>query len=141
MSSPSAEFSVYDRLYVYAGSQGRERFILQHVVDAHHAQTATEQTKPIAIIMALVGLYLHVERGFTGIQVQQAHIQLGRKKHEWPDIALPPTRGAITAEDVMRATEGDERDVAISEWCRCVWEAYAANRHTIVDLLQRHRVI
>jgi hypothetical protein len=110
-------FTIYDHLYVYAGSRGRVRFILQHVVDAHHAQTATEHTKPVVIVMALVGLYLHVERGFTGLEVQQAHMKLGRAKRVWPTIVLPPTRGTITSDDVMKAPEGDDRDAAISSWC------------------------
>lgn len=141
MTAGTTSLTVYDQLYVYAGSRGRERFILQNVVDAHHAQTATDQTKTIVIIMALVGLYLHVERGFSGLQVQHVHMQLGRKKHQWPKIVRPPTRGTVTPEDVMRVPEGDERDGAIADWCRSVWEAYRQNRETIIDLLQRHRVI
>jgi uncharacterized protein DUF5946 len=141
MTASSTTFTVYDHLYLYAGGRGRERFILQNVVDAHHAQIATEQTKPIAIIMALVGLYLHVERGFTGLQVQQVHMQLGRNTHQWPRIVLPQTRGAVTEEVVMKVPEGDERDAAISDWCRSVWDAFQDNRSTIIDLLQRHRLI
>ena len=141
MTAPSTAFTIYDHLYLYAGGRGRERFVLQNVVDAHHAQIATAQTKPIAIIMALVGLYLHVERGFTGLQVQQVHMQLGRKKHRWPSIVLPQSRGSITEVDVMKVPEGEERDEAISEWCRSVWDAYKENRSTIIDLLQDHRVI
>ena len=92
--------------------------------------------------MAVVGLYLHVERGFTGLEVQQAHMQLGRTRQRWPRIVLPRSRGAVTPEDVLQVAEGDERDAAISEWCRSVWKAYAEdNRATIIDLLQRHRVI
>jgi hypothetical protein len=134
-------FTAYDHLYTYAGSRGRERFTLQNVVDAHHAQTATDQTKPIALIMALVGLYLHVEKGFSGLQVQHAHMHLGRNKHQWPGIVLPQTRGAMTENDLMQVPEGDARDAAISEWCRSVWDAYAENRIAIIDLLQRHHVI
>lgn len=142
MSSPfSTSFSTYDHLYVYAGTRGREQFILQNVVDAHHAQIVTKETKPVVIIMALVGLYLHVERGFTGLQVQHVHMQLGREKRQWPKIVLPQNRGSITENDVMRAPEGNERDAAISEWCRSVWDAYAENRSTIVDLLQRQGII
>ena len=141
-SPPTTTFTTYDHLYVYSGTRGRERFILQNVVDAHHAQTATEQTKPIVIIMALVGLYLHVERGFTGLQVQNVHMQLGRQKQQWPQIVLPPTRGAMTEDDVMKVAEGDERDAAISQWCRSVWDAFSAeNRATIINLLERHQVI
>jgi hypothetical protein len=118
MTAPS-EFTIYDELYVYAGSRGREPFILQNVVDAHHAQTATDET--------------------NGLEVQHAHIHLGRTRRQWPRVVLPQSRGDLTPEDVMRAAEGDERDAAISEWCRSVWKPYADdNRATIVDLLRHH---
>ena len=54
--------SAYDEVYVY--TMGRPGFILQHVVDAYGAQTASSDSKPIRIVFALVGLYLHVERHF-----------------------------------------------------------------------------
>jgi hypothetical protein len=135
------EFSAFDHLYVYAGSRGRETFILQLVADAHRAQTATDEIKPIAIVFALIGLYLHVEKNFSGLQVQQVHMQLGQKKHPWPTITLPAERRSITAEDVLKVPVGPERDVAISEWCRSVWKAYGASRQQIIDLLQQHRII
>ena len=135
------EFSAYDELYVYSGTRGRETFILQLVVDAHCAQMASEAMKPIAMVMALVGLYLHVEKQFTGLQVQHAHMRLGRKKHVWPTFALPVERGSITAEDVLRVPAGPERDAAISEWCRSVWAAYGESRQQIIDLLREHRII
>jgi hypothetical protein len=140
MTSPP-EFSAYDQLYLYAGTRGRESFILQHVVDAHGAQVATAETKPIAVVFALIGLFLHVEKGFTGLRVQQVHMQLGRQKHQWPTIPLPFLRGGISAEDVLKVPEGEERDAAISDWCRSVWEAYREQRGTIVALLEAHRII
>jgi hypothetical protein len=48
-------------------------FIHQFLVDAYAAQTADEQTKPIELVFALAGLYLHIEKGFTGREVQRAH--------------------------------------------------------------------
>ena len=65
---------------------GRPGFILQHAVDAFAAQTANEQSKPIGVVFALVGLYLHVEKQFSGRQVQQVHMKLGRLKREWPRV-------------------------------------------------------
>ena len=53
----------YDEVYAY--TIGRPGFILQHVVDAHAAQTASDESKPTGIIFALVGLYLHVEKHFS----------------------------------------------------------------------------
>jgi hypothetical protein len=47
----------------------------------------------------------------------------------------------ISAVDVLKVPEGEERDAAISEWCRSVWDTYRGNRQMIIDLLQRHRVI
>lgn len=90
--------AAYDELYVY--TMGRPGFILQHVVDAFGVQTATADTKPITIVFGLVGLYLHVEKQFSGKQVQKAHMELGRRKREWPNLQLPDDRGSMTATDV-----------------------------------------
>jgi hypothetical protein len=55
--------AAYDEVYVYA--MGRPGFILQCVADGTVVQTATVDTKPIAIVFGLVGLYLHIEKQFT----------------------------------------------------------------------------
>ena len=78
----------YDEVYAYTMS--RPGFILQHVVDAYGAQTASSDGKPIGVVFALVGLYLHVERAFSGRQVQKAHMELGRRKRAWPISIFPP---------------------------------------------------
>jgi hypothetical protein len=123
----------YDDVYVY--TMGRPGFILQHVVDAHTAQKVTKDSKPIAIVFALVGLYLHLEKGFSGRAVQQVHERLGRHKRQWPDIALPDQRGEMTAVDVLAVGAGIERDAAIDRWCGSVWRAFAGSRAAIVGLL------
>src|SRR5215218_2034935 len=128
--------TAYDELYVY--TMGRPGFILQHVVDVFVVQTATADTKPIAIVFGLAGLYLHVERQFSGRQVQKAHMELARKKREWPNLSLPDDRGSITATDVLAANAGPERDSAIEHWCKSVWAACIATRETIVDLLREY---
>src|SRR5436309_1161694 len=131
--------SAYDEVYVY--SMGRPGFILQHVADARAVQTATADTKPIAIVFGLVGLYLYVERQFSGRQVQTAHTELARKKREWPTMYLPDERGSMTAVDVLAANSGPERDCAIGDWCKSVWTACIANRGVIIDLLKKHQLI
>ena len=99
------------------------------------------ETKPIAAVFGLAGLYLHLERQFTGRQVQEAHIKLGRRKRrEWPRLPLPEDRGDITAADVLAATPGPARDRAIDDWCRSVWSACIANRAAIVGLLREYEV-
>lgn len=103
--------------------------------------TATAATKPIGVFFALVGLYLHVERGLTGREVQGVHMKLGAQPEPWPVGPLPVLRGATTARDVLAAPEGAERDAMIHGWARDVWNAYAQSREMVVELLTRRGVI
>jgi hypothetical protein len=130
--------AAYDALYVY--TMGRKGFILQHVVDAFGAQTATAEGTPIRLVFSLVGLYLYCEKGRSGSEVQRVHMQLGRRKRDWPAIALPRARGDVTALDVMRHPEGDARDRAIGEWCRSVWSAFHDSRPVVVGLLKEYGI-
>ena len=50
--------AAYHELCYYTLTLGDPAFIHQHVVDAFAAQQADEQTKPIKVTFALVGLYL-----------------------------------------------------------------------------------
>ena len=127
----------YDEVYVY--TMGRPGFILQHVVDAFAVQTASAGTKPISIVFGLVGLYLHVEKQFSGHQVQRVHMALGRRKREWPRVYLPEDRGSLTVADILAATAGPERDRAIDDWCKSVWTACSANRGMLIELLKESR--
>ena len=119
---------------------GRPGFLLQHVVDAYGAQTATSDSKPMAVVFALVGLYLHVEKHFSGRQVQKVHARLARRKRAWPVLDLPGDRGDLTVADVLAASAGLERDRLIDAWCACVWNAFHASRPHILRLLQEYQV-
>src|SRR3954470_17766875 len=125
----------YHELSAYTLTHGGSDFIHQHVVDAWKAQTATEQSKPIGVVFSLAGLYLHVERGFTGRQVQLAHMQMAKSREPWPRLPLPLARGEMTASDVMAAAEGVPRDQAIHDWAVSVWNAFTGSRATIVEIL------
>ena len=128
----------YDALYAYTTEHADARFILQHVVDAHAAQVATPQTKPITLTFALVGLYLHIERAYSGREVQLVHMRMARHKRQWPDLHLPADRGAITPALVWEVPAGSERDVAIESWCRSVWDAFRDSREAIVSLMREY---
>jgi hypothetical protein len=130
--------SAYDEVYVY--TMTRPGFILQHVVDAYGAQTASSSNKPIGVVFALAGLYLRVEKRFSGRQVQQAHMALARRKRAWPIMDLPADRGAMTVAQVLAAAAGLERDRAIDAWCECVWTAFRDSRQVIVDLVQEYQI-
>ncbi len=126
----------YDELCAYTLSHGDPAFLHQHVVDAWAAQNATPAGKPIAITMALTGLYLHVERGFSGREVQLAHMRLARRKQAWPAWQFPDQRGALTALDVIASPPGPERDRAIHAWAAAVWQPFAINRAAVAELLR-----
>lgn len=136
--SEHSEREAYDELQCYTLGHGDSAFIHQHVVDAWAAQHADERTKPIVLTFALVGLYLHVEKGFTGRQVQRTHMALAQRKQNWPSFALPHARGSINASQVMAKDAGAERDRAIDAWCASVWEAFSESRQAIAGLLAQH---
>ena len=100
MNNDQAQEKFYELSY-YTLAHADPAFIHQHVVDAFAAQTANEDSKPIAVAFALVGLCLYLERNYTGKQVQQAHMALARHKRDWPKFDLPKSRVAITVADVL----------------------------------------
>jgi hypothetical protein len=126
----------YDELAYYTLAHPDPSFIHQHVVDAFTAQHADQQTKPISVAFALVGLCLCVEKSFTGKQVQQAHMQWAKKRKSWPDFTPPDQRGHITVFDVVAASPGQERDDMIRQWCRSVWQAWHENQQQIRNLVK-----
>jgi len=126
----------YNELAFYTLSHRSSEFIHQHIVDAFALQTADETTKPIKIVFALAGIYLHVEKKYTGKQVQMAHIEMTKKSKIFPPIVLPENRGKITISDILKATDGNEKDQKINEWCVSVWNAFSAQHQTIMSLTE-----
>lgn len=135
------DVDAYHELCAYTLTRGDATFVHQHVVDAWAAQHATVASKSIGVFFALVGLYLHVDCGFSGRAVQRAHMQLAQRPEPWPVGPLPPSRGTMTAAHVLEAPAGPARDAAISRWAADVWTAYAAQRATVAALLRRRGII
>jgi hypothetical protein len=132
---------VQAELWAYTLARGDDAFMHQHAVDALGAQRANVRTTPMQLTFALVGLYLYVERGYTGRQVQQVHAALARSRPlTWPTIVPPVCRGTITAEDVVAAPAGPARDAVIGKWCADVWSAYEACRHAVIEFLRTQDV-
>ena len=128
----------FDELSYYTLSHKTQEFIHQYIVDAFASQMADESTKSIKINFGLIGLYLHLEKGFTGKEVQRAHMQLAKYKDKLPKIALPENRGEITVFDVLRTPEGNERDKKIEDWMRFVWSAYKGSHDVIQIFLNKY---
>ena len=111
-------------------------FIHQHVVDAWAAQHADADSKPISVAFALVGLFLHLEKGLTGREVQRAHMQLaqpnkqGAGRRNWPRFQIPEGRRAGTVADVVLKPEEQRKD-AIDSWCRSVWQSWSDSHEQV----------
>jgi hypothetical protein len=99
-------------------------FIHQHVVDAYAAQHSGERTRTITTIFALVGLYLATEKGYTGKQVQQAHMKLTRVRKDWPRLEPPAQTAKLTVMDVLLADTDEKKDGMIRMWLESVWESW-----------------
>jgi hypothetical protein len=129
---------LWDQVAFYTLEHARTdlSFIHQYVVDAYAAQHPAETTKNIRTAFALIGLYLHVEKGYTGKQVQLAHMQMAKTRNQWPSF-IPPTKlGDITVADVLNTRLGTERDAMIEKWCASVWEAWHPRHQEVKDLVQ-----
>ena len=137
MNPARSEQEIFNEISYYTLAHLDPSFIHQYVVDAFAAQCADQETKPITITFALVGLYLHLEKNFTGKKVQIAHIKLGNHRKNWPEFKLPEKRGDITVYDVIASPKGFKRDETINKWCASVWESYSESHNKVFNLVKR----
>lgn len=131
---PRTDQEIYDELSLYTLQHKDPSFIHQNIVDAYAAQHADELTKPLKLSFALLGLFLYLERGYTGKEVQLAHMEMAKEKKQWPVFVLPEQHGDITVADVLRAEPGTARDAMIHAWCESVWNAWRKNHDAVKQL-------
>ena len=115
-------------------------FIHQLVVDAYCAQHAGPTVKQIGIAFALIGLLLTFERGYTGRQVQRAHMRLGNKSKVWPRFEPPQARLAascLTVQDVVQSPPGDARNAMITQWGKAVWDIWQPEHANVRALVEK----
>ena len=136
MDHAEAQEKFYELSY-YTLAHPDPAFIHQHIVDAFAAQNADQNTKPIAVAFALIGLCLYLEKNYTGKQVQLAHMALARRNRDWPKFDLPESRGEISVIDVLNEPAGPKRDAKIREWSASVWQAYSESHQKVLDLLSK----
>jgi hypothetical protein len=136
MPTTPSDQDLFHELSFYTLELRDREFIHQHIVDAYAVQHAGPASKPIAIVFGLIGLYLHLEKNFTGRQVQLAHMQLGRFRRPWVAPAIPERHAAIGVADVLAAPPGHERNAMIDRWCQAVWHDWQHARPQIAALAQ-----
>jgi len=132
---------LYEELTAYNIMKQDLFFIHQLAVDAYAAQHVGGNMKNITAVFALVGLYLFNEYGYTGRQVQLAHMQLARNRIEWPALAPPEHPWAMNVQDVLAAPEGDERDERLKQWSASVWANWRHQHDWIRSICREHRLV
>jgi hypothetical protein len=135
----SAEcWQVYGEIVSYgalhAASLGRW---YQVCVDSFGAQHVGENTAAITVAFALNGLYLVFERGFSGLQVREAHGYLANTVDSWDRLPRPGSVGAMTAFDVALAADPEEHAALVERWGRSVWESWTHVHDVVADLTDR----
>lgn len=139
MTPDRSDQDLYSDLSLYTLQSRDPAFPHQYIVDAYAAEHPEECLRPIRLAFALVGLYLHAEKGFTGRDVQRAHMSMGRSSaKDWPSFDWPDSKGDVSIQDVHAAAPGPERDRLIEEWTKSLWAAWSAegeNREKVIRLI------
>jgi hypothetical protein len=118
-------WQLFSDLSCYTVSKQDPEFIHQYVVDAYEAQHAGGKTRNITVIFGLIGLYLALEKGYTGKQVQSAHMQIARVWNDWPRLEPPAPLACLTVLDVIKAPDGPEKNAMIHQWMAAVWKSWS----------------
>jgi hypothetical protein len=133
---------LYFELTYWTLTQQDGRFIHQHAVDAYEAQHAGAGTRPITVAFGLIGLYFALEKGYTGRQVQLAHMEIGRTRRDWPLLEPPENPGKLTVSDVLGAGSDPEKEEMLMRWASAVWKSWEPRhewvRETTARILFRH---
>ena len=133
-------FCVFSDLQCYTVVKQDPEFIHQHAVDAYEAQHAGGPTRNITVAFGLIGLYLALEKGYTGRQVQLAHMRISKVRKDWPRPEPSDQPAFLTVMDVLYRETDEEKDAMIRNWMTSVWESWGGRhewvRETSDELLK-----
>ena len=105
--------------------------------NAYGAQHVRQSKSTIGAAFALAGLYLAIERGFSGRQVQKMHMRMARKSKEWPRFIQPQDVGPLTVADVLAVPPGPRRDEKLMDWCASVWGGWSPQHGRVSEMVDR----
>jgi hypothetical protein len=124
-------FQVFSDLQSYTVAKQDPEFIHQHAVNAYEAQHAGGPTRTITVTFGLIGLYLALEKGYSGRQVQLTHMRIAKAMKDWPRLEPPDQPALLTVMDALHAGTDAEKDAMIRKWMTAVWESWG-DRHAWV---------
>ncbi|TAH48627.1 MAG: hypothetical protein EYC68_20175 [Chloroflexota bacterium] len=104
------------------------------VIDAyavqHHGKT--ERRAIQSVNAHLVALYLQLEKGYKGEQVNVALQRVLKFADEFVWLEPPTPNGTLTIADVLRAETSEEQANAIENYARDIWRAWKVHRAAVV---------
>lgn len=124
-------WELFGELSAYEIEVSDFRFLHQYSVDAYGAQHTGDSTRNITTVFSLVGLYLAIEKGYTGRQVQLTHMELAKQKVQWPRLSSPVSHNEVTVNDVMQAEPGKARDAMQRKWMEAVWKEWSEHHEWV----------
>ena len=125
------------QLTYYTLSLQDSYFIHQLIVDAYAASHTVLQKKPITTAFGLAGLYLVNERGFTGKEVQKAHMAMAKKSKNWPQFSPPAEKPGLTVRDVVETLDA-EKPAMIKKWSKSVWETWKPEQEKVAVMVKKY---
>jgi hypothetical protein len=108
--------------------------LAQTYVDSYGAQHVGPRMAPITIAFALNGLYLVLERGWTGLQVREAHGYLANTVDRWPTFTPPEQVGDLTVFDLSMASSPTEHIEILQRWAHMVWASWEHVHRQVIDM-------
>jgi hypothetical protein len=115
-----------------------ENFPHQLAVDTYAAQHNGANMKPVTITFALIGLHLAFERGYTGREVQKAHVLLGKLHGQCPGFTSIRNSNEINVSNVLQNISKDNYMRLPANWGRSVWESWKPEHENIRKLVDRY---
>jgi hypothetical protein len=107
----------------------------QLLVDTYAAQHAGDPTTRIATAFALIGLYLTLEHGWSGIEVRDAHQLLAGRYRDWPGFEAPRAPASITVQDLVLTGSPDEYVEVLHRWAQAVWASWEDQHDRVAALI------
>jgi hypothetical protein len=113
----------------------------QLTVDAYGAQHSGPPTSRIYVVYSLVGLYLALERGWSGADVRALHQRMGHPDASWPPFRRPLVTAVLTIADVAvagaRLGSVEGHAALVERWARSVWSSWADQHAVVIGLATR----
>lgn len=129
---------MYHELSAYLIMNPDINFSTQHAVDAYGAQHSGNGVKNIRTAFSLVGLCLALDHGYSGRQVQQAHMKLSKQNIRWSSFELPKKAYTLTVADVLAVEESGSRKEMLMRWALDVWDTWEHYHEWTKNICQKY---